>query len=140
MAPLAERAGIRPHRAVARPPARRPGRQTLSTAIVAVVAGLVATANQDSIMAGLPLVAGLAGGAAIAAVLYRRRGILATWVACLVAGLLIDGMAARSLEDPELAKLGNMAFTLIVALLALGLWGIGKVVFAKRDVAPVMRS
>ncbi len=76
----------------------------VSTAVVAIGAGLVAASNQNSILAGLPLIAGQAAGAAIAVVLYRRRGFLAAWVAALVAGLTTDAMAARSLEDPELLQ------------------------------------
>jgi hypothetical protein len=108
----------------------------VSTAIVAIGGGLMAVANQDSILAGLPLVAGLAGGAAIAVVLYRRRGFLAASAACLVAGLLIDAMAARSLEDPERINLSNMAFTVVAVLMALGVWGLAAAFF-KRGATPV---
>lgn len=103
----------------------------VSTLIVAIIAGLVAASNQHAVLAGLPLIAGMAAGAAMAAVLYRRRGFLAAWVACLVAGLVTGALAARSLEDPELVKQSNLLFTLVVMVAALGAWGVAARLFRK---------
>jgi len=96
----------------------------VSTIIVAIGAGLVAASGQKAMLAGLPLVGAMAGGAAVAVVLYRRRGFLATWVACLVAGLMIGAMAARSLGDPDLLRSSSLVMSMAAALLVLGAWGV----------------
>ena len=75
----------------------------VSTLIVAVGAGLVAASNQQAILPGLTLIAGMSAAAALAVWLYRSRGFLAVWTAVVVAGLVTDAMAARSLEDPDVA-------------------------------------
>ena len=96
----------------------------VATVVVAIGAGLVGAVDQKAMLATLPVIAGMAAGAAVAAVLYRRRGLLATWVACLVAALLTEAMAARSLDDPDLIRLSGLVVSIAGALLILGVWGV----------------
>ena len=98
----------------------------LSTPIVAVGAGLVAASNQQAILPGLTLIAGMSAAAALGVWLYRSRGFLAVWAAVIVAGLVTDAMAARSLEDPTLLQLSNGVFTIVVLLMLVGGWGLFK--------------
>ena len=98
----------------------------VSTLIVAVGAALVAASNQVALLPGLTLIAGMGAGAALAVWLYRSRGFLAIWVAVVVAGLVADAMAARSLEDPTLLQLSNGVLTIVVVLAAAGAWGLFK--------------
>jgi hypothetical protein len=98
----------------------------LSTLIVAVGAALVAASNQVAVLPGLTLVAGMATAAALAVWLYRSRGFLAVWTAAVVAGLVTDAMAARSLEDPTLLQLSNGVLTIVVLLAVAGGWGLFK--------------
>jgi hypothetical protein len=98
----------------------------LSTLIVAAGAALVAASNQVAVLPGLTLIAGMAAAAALAVWLYRSRGFLAVWVAAVVAGLVTDAMAARSLEDPTLLQLSNGVLTIVVLLAAAGGWGLFK--------------
>ena len=98
----------------------------VSTLIVAVGAALVAASNQHAILPGLTLVAGMSVAAALAVWLYRSRGFLAVWTAVVVAGLVIDAMAARSLEDPTLLQLSNGVLTIVVLLAVAGGWGLFK--------------
>jgi hypothetical protein len=95
-----------------------------STLIVAFGAALVAASNQAAVLPGLTLVAGMGAAAALAVWLYRTRGFLAIWTAAVVAGLVTDAMAARSLEDPTLLQLSNGVLTLVVLLAAAGGWGL----------------
>jgi hypothetical protein len=98
----------------------------VSTLIVAVGAALVAASNQVAVLPGLMLVAGMTAAAALAVWLYRSRGFLAVWIAAVVAGLVTDAMAARSLEDPTLLQLSNGVLTIVVVLAAAGGWGLFK--------------
>ena len=98
----------------------------VSTLIVAVGAGLVAASNQQAILPGLTLVAGMSTAAALAVWLYRSRGFLAVWTAAIVAGLVTDAMAARSLEDPALLQLSNGVLTIVFVLAIAGGWGLFK--------------
>ena len=98
----------------------------LSTLIVAIGAGLVAASNQQAILPGLTLIAGMSAAAALAVWLYRSRGFLAVWTAAIVAGLVIDAMAARSLEDPTLLQLSNGVLTIVFVLAIAGGWGLFK--------------
>jgi hypothetical protein len=98
----------------------------VSTPIVAVGAGLVAASNQVAMLPALTLIAGMSAAAALAVWLYRSRGFLAVWAAVIVAGLVIDAMAARSLEDPALLQLSNGVFTIVVLLVLVGGWGLFK--------------
>jgi hypothetical protein len=98
----------------------------VSTLIVAVGAALVAASNQQAMLPGLTLIAGTSAAAALAVWLYRSRGFLAIWIAAVVAGLVTDAMAARSLEDPALLQLSNGVFTVIVLLALAGAWGLFK--------------
>jgi hypothetical protein len=98
----------------------------VSTIIVAVGAGLVAASNQQAIMPGLTLIAGMSIAAALAVWLYRSRGFLAVWTAAIVAGLVTDAMAARSLEDPTLLQLSNGVLTIVLVLAIAGGWGLFK--------------
>ena len=68
----------------------------------------------------------MGAGAALAVWLYRSRGFLALWVAAVVAGLVTDAMAARSLEDPTLLQLSNGVLTIVVLLAVAGGWGLFK--------------
>ena len=98
----------------------------VSTLIVASGAGLVAASNQQAILPGLTLIAGMSIAAALAVWLYRSRGFLAVWTAATVAGLVIDAMAARSLEDPVLLQLSNGVLTIVFVLAIAGGWGLFK--------------
>jgi serine/threonine protein kinase len=104
----------------------------VSTLIVAIGAGLVAASNQEAILPALTLISGMAAAAALAVWLYRFRGFLAVWTAAVVAGLVTDAMAARSLEDPALLQLSNGVFTIVILLALAGGWGL----FKTREVAP----
>ena len=96
----------------------------LSTLIVAVGAALVAASNQVAVLPGVALIGGMGAAAALAVWLYRSRGFLAVWVAAVVAGLVTDALAARSLEDPTLLQLSNGVLTIVVLLVAAGGWGL----------------
>ena len=98
----------------------------LSTLIVAVGAALVAASSQEAILPGLTLIAGMSAAAAPAVWLYRSRGFLAVWTAVVVAGLVTDAMAARSLEDPTLLQLSNGVLTIVILLALAGGWGLFK--------------
>jgi hypothetical protein len=98
----------------------------VSTLIVAGGAALVAASNQVAVLPGLTLIAGLGAAAALGVWLYRSRGFLAVWTAAVVAGLVIDAMAARSLEDPALLQLSNGVFTIVILLALAGGWGLFK--------------
>ena len=101
-------------------------RPAVSTLVVAVGAGLVAASNQQAILPGLTLVAGMSAAAALAVWLYRSRGFLAVWTAAIVAMLVTDAMAARSLEDPTLLQLSNGVLTIVFVLAIAGGWGLFK--------------
>jgi hypothetical protein len=103
-----------------------------STLIVAIGAALVAASNQEAMLPALTLIAGTAAAVALAVWLYRSRGFLAIWTAAVVAGLVTDAMAARSLEDPALLQLSNGVFTLVILLALVGGWGL----FKTREVTP----
>jgi hypothetical protein len=96
----------------------------VSTLIVAAGAALVAASNQTAFLPGLTLITGMGAGAALAVWLYRSRGFLAIWIAAVVAGLVTDAMAVRSLEDPTLLQLSNGVLTIVVLLAAAGGWGL----------------
>jgi hypothetical protein len=98
----------------------------VSTLIIAVGAGLVAASNQQAILPGLTLIAGVGVAVALAVWLYRSRGFLAVWIAAIVAGLVTDAMAARSLEDPALLQLSSGVFTIVLLLALAGGWGLFK--------------
>ena len=98
----------------------------LSMLIVAAGAALVAASNQVAVLPGVTLIAGMGAGAALAVWLYRSRGFLAVWVAAVVAGLVTDSMAARSLEDPTLLQLSNGVLTVVVLLALASGWGLFK--------------
>jgi len=98
----------------------------VSTPIVAIGAALVAASSQHAILPGLALIAGMSAAASLAVWLYRCRGFLGVWAAVIVAGLLADAMAARSLEDPALLQLSNGVFTIVVLLALAGGWGLFK--------------
>jgi hypothetical protein len=99
---------------------------------VAIGAALVAASNQEAMLPALALIGGTSVAAALAVWLYRSRGFLAIWTAAVVAGLVTDAMAARSLEDPALLQLSNGVFTMVVLLALAGGWGL----FNTRAVTP----
>jgi hypothetical protein len=111
-----------------------------SILIISLGAGLVAGSDQRTILPALPLIAGLAAGVAIAAVTYRRRGLLAAWTACLANALLLQALAARSLEDPELVQRANILFTIVGLLLVVGGWGAASAVRKTPAAAPARPS
>lgn len=108
----------------------------LSAAIVAIVAGCFAASDQEKILPALVLL----GGGAIATVLviwmYRTRGFLAAFIAGLVAGLLNNVMAARSLEDGDLARRANLLMTIVVLVAAAAAWGVGRRLMQKSALHP----
>jgi hypothetical protein len=103
----------------------------VSTLVVAIGGGLVAGSNQDAILAALPLVAGMSLSGVIVVMLYRRRGFLAAWVGAVIAGLLTDSMALRSLEDADLLWRSTVLITIVVVIGAAGAWGAGRRLFQK---------
>ena len=105
----------------------------VSTLIVAVGAALVAASNQQAILPGLTLIAGMSAAAALAVWLYRSRGFLAVWTAVVVAGLVTDAMAARSLEDPTLLQLSNGVLTIVILLAVAGGWGCSRRACQRRN-------
>jgi hypothetical protein len=98
----------------------------VSTLIVALGAALVAASGQQAMLPALTVIAGAMAAAALAVWLYRSRGFLAVWTAAVVAGLVTDAMAARSLEDPALLQLSNGVFTIVILLALAGGWGLFK--------------
>jgi hypothetical protein len=98
----------------------------LSTAIVAVAAGLFAATDQEKLVPGLVLLAGGSLAAAIIAVLYRSRGFLEAWIAGTTFGWLNTAMALRSLDDPNMLRTSNLLVTLIVVTAAAGAFGVGR--------------
>ena len=111
-----------------------------TTAIVAIGAGLFAANDQNAFMPSLPLVAAMAAGAALTVVLYRTRGFLAAWIAGTSAGWLTNGMALRSLEDPELNRLSGFLIALVVVIAAAGVWGAGRRLLQKPGAPEPYRS
>ena len=87
---------------------------------------------ESGVLPGLTLIAGQGAAVALGVWLYRSRGFLAVWIAAVVAGLVTDAMAARSLEDPVLLQLSNGVFTIVVLLALAGGWGL----FKTRGVTP----
>ena len=86
----------------------------------------MAASNQVAILPALTLIAGMGAAAALAVWLYRSRGFLGVWTAAVVAGLVTDAMAARSLEDPALLQLSNGVFTIVTLLALAGGWGLAQ--------------
>ncbi|MBY0492620.1 MAG: hypothetical protein K2Y23_00265 [Cyanobacteria bacterium] len=95
----------------------------VSTIAVSLTAGLFAANDQDRILPGLVLAAGMTIATAIIVLLYRRRGFLAAWVAGMSAGLLTTAMALRSLHDQDLLRSSNFLLTIVVVIAAAGAWG-----------------
>lgn len=98
----------------------------VSTALVALGAGVFAANDQRDFLASLPLVAAMAAGAVIVVVLYRRRGFLAAWIAGMTYGWLTTSMALRSLDDPELARTSGFLIAIVVGIAAAGVFGAGR--------------
>ena len=98
----------------------------VSTLAVGLAAGIAAASDQEALMPALTVAAGLGLAVIVVSLMYRRRGFLAAWVAGFVAFLLPEAMAARSLELPELLRTTNALLTLIVAIAAVGAWGLGR--------------
>jgi hypothetical protein len=103
----------------------------VSTIVVSIGAGLIAGSDQEAILPGLVLVAGMALAAAIVVTLYRRRGFLAAWIGGMAAGWLTTAMALRSLEDQDLSRASNVLVALVVGILAAGVWGAGRKLLQK---------
>ena len=99
----------------------------ISTAIIAIVAGLTMGGDQQAPLPLLVMAAGVAAGAAIAVSVYRTRGLLAPWMAFVVAALITHGLAARSLHDIDLTKRGNLALATAIIPFAFALYGLFKV-------------
>ena len=102
-------------------------RPAVATLIIAVAAALTVTGDQEAMVAALLPAAGMAVGAAITVTLYRRRGLLAAWTASAVSSLLVAAMAARSLDDADLVKRGNLAIAVAFIPIVLGIWALIKV-------------
>ena len=103
----------------------------VSTIVVSIVAGMVAGTEQEALLPGLVLVAGMGLAAAIVVTLYRRRGFLAAWIAGMASGWLTTAMALRSLEDQDLSRASNVLVALVVGILAAGVWGAGRKLLQK---------
>ena len=103
----------------------------VSTIVVSLAAGTIAGAEQEAILPALVLVAGMALAAAIVVTLYRRRGFLSAWIAGMASGWLTTAMALRSLEDQDLARASNVLVSLVVGILAAGVWGAGRKLLQK---------
>ena len=98
----------------------------VSTVIISIAAGVTSASDQETLVPALALSAGYALAAAVVCVIYRRRGLLAAWVASFVAFILPEALAARSLDDPELLRTTNTLFTVVVVIAAAGAWGVGR--------------
>jgi hypothetical protein len=103
----------------------------VSTIVVSLAAGTIAGTDQEAILPGLVLVAGMGLAAAIVVTLYRRRGFLAAWIAGMASGWLTTAMALRSLEDQDLSRASNVLVALVVGILAAGVWGAGRKLLQK---------
>ena len=103
----------------------------VSTLVVSIVAGMVAATEQEALLPGLVLVAGMGLAAVIVVTLYRRRGFLAAWIAGMASGWLTTAMALRSLEDQDLARASNVLVALVVGIAAAGVWGAGRKLLRK---------
>lgn len=103
----------------------------VSTIVVSIGAGLIAGSDQEAIVPGLVLVAGMGVAAAIVVTLYRHRGFLAAWIAGMASGWLTTAMALRSLEDQDLSRASNVLVALVVGILAAGVWGAGRKLLQK---------
>ena len=108
----------------------------VSTIVVSIVAGMVAATEQEALLPGLVLVAGMGLAAAIVVTLYRRRGFLAAWIAGMASGWLTTAMALRSLEDQDLSRASNVLVALVVGILAAGVWGAGRKLLQKSPLHP----
>jgi hypothetical protein len=108
----------------------------VSTAVVAIAAGMIAGTDQEAILPALVLVAGMALATAIVVILYRRRGFLASWVAGMASGWLTTAMALRSLEDQDLARAANVLVAIVVVIAATGVWGAGRRLLQKPALNP----
>jgi len=98
----------------------------VSTLVFSIAAGIFAGTDQETILPALVLASGFGLAGLIAALLYRRRGFLATWIAGMASGWLTTAMALRSLEDQELMRLSNFLVTIVFVIAATGAWGVGR--------------
>jgi len=96
----------------------------VSTLLIAAVVGVLNIGAHQTALAVIPPIVGYAVTAVIAIVVYRARGLLAVFIAAIVSELLIEAAAARSLDDPDLARLSNLVFSILVIPVALGIWGL----------------
>jgi hypothetical protein len=96
----------------------------VTTLIVAFVFGAVLANGQRVLLPAVPLALAGAAFGIIGVELYRRRGLLALFVAGLVMGLLTHAMSARVLEDPGLVYSSNVVFGLVALIGAIGAWGV----------------
>jgi hypothetical protein len=105
--------------------------------IVGMAAAVMAGGEHQTMLARLPGMAGLAVIGAIAATTYQRRGLLAAWVAFAAAAVLIEAMAARSLDDPDLVRMSSLMGAMVAAVAACGIWGVVAEYHKRRRTAPV---
>jgi hypothetical protein len=110
---------------------RRKLHPVVSTALIALVAGLFGASDQSQVLPSLPLMAAMAAGAVIIVTLYRRRGFLAAWIAGMAHGWLTTAMALRSMEDAELSRLSGFLIALVVVIAAAGVVGAGRALIQK---------
>ena len=99
-------------------------RPTIAAVTIAVVAALLPSGEPQSMLALLPPALQQAAMALILVIVYRTRGLLAVWLAVAASGVVLDALAARSLDDADRLWLSNMAFMLLIVVLALGVWGV----------------
>ena len=105
-----------------------------------IAAGIFAGTDQEAILPALVLASGFGLAGLIAALLYRRRGFLAAWIAGMASGWLTTAMALRSLEDQELMRLSNFLVTIVFVIAAAGAWGVGRRLLRKAPaLEPIVR-
>jgi hypothetical protein len=107
----------------------------VSTLVIGLAAGFAGASDQEVLLPALTVSVGFGVAAVIVSLLYRRRGFLAAWLAGFVAFLLPEALAAQSLELPELLRTTNALLTLIVAIAAVGAWGVGRQLMRSRATA-----
>ena len=99
-------------------------RPAVAVAILAALVGMLGLTQHQTLLAALPLVAAQATIAVLAVTLYRWRGFLAFWIAVAASQFLVDAMALRSLDDPDLVNRSNLLFMIVAVPLVVGAWGL----------------
>ncbi len=97
-------------------------RPAAQAAVIAGIAALTPGGRHLSALALAPPAVSHILVGLLVVTLYRRRGFLAAFVAMAVSSLLLDAMALRSLDDPDLVWRSNVLLAVAAAPLAAGIW------------------